>query len=124
MAVKLAGVILALSIELVGVILALSIEVLAGVILALLLKKPCAGGRAGRCHPRSINRSAGRCHPRTTIESHLWRDDGSARLSRVCSSWGLKAVTSPRRAYAFRSVGSNIKGRGMQMLKQKVKGQQ
>ncbi len=70
MAVKLTGVILALSIELVGNTLALSIEVLVGIILALLLEKSFAGGRAGRCHPRSMNGSAGRCHPRTTIESH------------------------------------------------------
>ncbi len=70
MAVKLAGVILALPIELVGGTLALSIEVLVGVTLALLLKKPCAGSRDGKGYPRSINGSAGRCHPRTTIESH------------------------------------------------------
>ncbi len=70
MAVKLVGVILALSIELVRGTLVLSMEVLAGVILALLLEKSCAGDRAGRCHPGSINGSAGRCHPRTTIESH------------------------------------------------------
>ncbi len=35
----------------------------------------------------------------------------------------LKEVTLPCKACAYRSVGSNIKGRGMQMLKQKVKGQ-
>ncbi len=82
MAIKLVGVILALSIELVGGTLALSIEVLVDVIFALLLKKSCAGGRAGKYHPCSINRSAGRCHPRITIESHLWRGDGSTRLLR------------------------------------------
>ncbi len=70
MAVRLVDFILALSIELVSDTLALLIEMLAGVILALLLEKPCAGGRAGRCHPRSINKSAGRCHPRIIIESH------------------------------------------------------
>ncbi len=70
MAVKLVGVILALLIELVGGTLTLSMEVLVGAILALLLKKLCAGSKAGRCHPRSINRSIGRCHPCTTIESH------------------------------------------------------
>ncbi len=70
MAVKLTDIILDLSIKLIGDTLALSMEVLVGVILALLLKKPCAGGRAGRYHPRSINGSAGRCYPCTIIESH------------------------------------------------------
>ncbi len=57
-------------VELAGGTLALSMKVLTGVTLALLLEKPCAGGRADRGYPRSINRSAGRCHLRTTIESH------------------------------------------------------
>ncbi len=70
MVAKLAGVILALPIELVGGTLALSMVVLAGVTLALLLEKPCAGGRAGRGYPRSLNGITGKCHPRTTIESH------------------------------------------------------
>ncbi len=70
MAIKLAGVILTLSIELVRGTLAISMEVLADVIFALLLKKPYADGRAGRCHPRSINKSADRCHPCIIIESH------------------------------------------------------
>ncbi len=70
MAVKLVGIILALLIELVGGTLALSIEVLVGVILELLLKKPCAGGRASRCHLCSINKSPSRCHPRIIIESY------------------------------------------------------
>ncbi len=70
MTVKLAGVIFTLPIELVGDTLALSMEVLAGVTLALLLEKPCAGGRAGRGYLHSINGSAGRCHPRITIEGH------------------------------------------------------
>ncbi len=71
MTVKLAGVILALSIiGLVGGTLALLMEVLVGIILALLLKKPFKGGRASRYHLCSINRSVGRCHPRTIIESH------------------------------------------------------
>ncbi len=70
MAAKLAGVILALPIELVEGTLALSIVVLAGVSRAQLLEKQCAGGRAGKGYPRSLNGSAGRCHPRTAIESH------------------------------------------------------
>ncbi len=70
MAVKLAGIILFLSIELIGIILAQSMEVLASIILALLLKKPCASGRAGRYHLHSINGSIGRCYSRTIIESH------------------------------------------------------
>ncbi len=71
MAVKLAGVILALSIiRLVGGIFTLLMEVLVGVIFALLLQKLCAGGRAGKCYPCSINRSVGRSHSCTTIEGH------------------------------------------------------
>ncbi len=54
MAIKLAGVILALPIELVEGTLTLSMEVLAGVTLALLLEKPYAGGRADRGYPRSM----------------------------------------------------------------------
>ncbi len=70
MTVKLIGIILALPIELVGDTFALSMEVLAGVTLALLLEKPCAGGRAGKGYSCSIYGSAGRYHPHTTIESH------------------------------------------------------
>ncbi len=70
MAVKLADVILTLPIELVRGTLALSIEVLAGVTLALLLEKPCAGSRAGKGYPHSINRSACKCYPSTTNENH------------------------------------------------------
>lgn len=70
MAVKLAGIIFALLIELASVIFALSIEILAGVIVVPLLKGPCASSKAGRCHPRSINKSADRYHLRTIIESY------------------------------------------------------
>ncbi len=71
MVVKLAGIILILSIVgLVGDTLALSMEMLVGVILALLLKKLYAGGRDGRCYSCSINRGADRCHSRTTIKNY------------------------------------------------------
>lgn len=70
MAVTLASIIFALLIELAGFIFALLIEVLVDVILALLLKKPCVGGRASRCHPQLINGSARRSHLCTTFENH------------------------------------------------------
>ncbi len=58
MAIKLKGVILALSIvQLAGDTFALSIEVLVDIIFVLLLKKPYASGRASRYHLCSINRS-------------------------------------------------------------------
>ncbi len=70
MIVKLADVILALLIELASVILILWMEVLAGIILATLLKKPCAGSKADKYYSYSINRNTGRCYPYTIIESH------------------------------------------------------
>ncbi len=59
-------------------------EVLTGVILALLLKKQCAGGRADIYHPHSINGSASSYYLHIIIESHKCGEDGVARLSRVC----------------------------------------
>ena len=110
--VELAGVTLALSV-LAGVTLALS--VLAGVTLALLLESHVQMIElAGVILALSMGVLVGvnLAHP---------FEDGSAW---VCSSWGIKEVTSPRRVYAVRSVGSYLKGRGMQMLKQEVRRQQ
>ncbi len=70
MTLKLAGVILVLSIVLADGILALSIKVLADVILVLLLKKLCIGGRVGKCHLCPINKSANRYHLYTIIGSY------------------------------------------------------
>ena len=70
MIIKLISDILALSIELIGLIFALSMDVLPGVIFALLLKKPYAGGKVGKCHSYSIKESVNRCYSCITIENH------------------------------------------------------
>lgn len=73
MAIKLAIVILTLSIvKLAGVTLLYSLmEVLAGIILALQLKRSCLSGGVGRdCYPCSINRSANKSHSYITNKNN------------------------------------------------------
>ncbi len=108
MAVKLADIILALSIERACVIFALLIEMLGSIIIAQLLKKLCIDCKAASYHPYSINKSASRCHLNTILK--VTSKDGLVRLSQICNSWGPKEVILSRQAYAYRSISSNIKG--------------